>query len=297
MFVYMKISEMQNGVILENIKDFELPHIFECGQCFRWNKEADGSFTGVAFGKVINLKKEDSNVYIDNTNYDEFMNIWYNYFDLGRDYEVIKNKLAKLDETMSTSVEFGHGIRILKQDEWETLISFIISANNRIPMIKRAIEALSKNYGECVGEYKGKKYYSFPKAEDLYQLDINDIQFSGIGFRGKYILNAARLVEGKDIDVYSLKNMDTSAAREQLMLFPGVGPKVSDCIMFFSMDKADAFPIDVWVKRVMEYFYVPEGTSLKKIQSFAQEKFGDIAGFAQQYLFYYARELKIGRKK
>jgi len=293
----MKISEMKNGIILEDVKDFELPHIFECGQCFRWNKQVDGSFTGVAFSKVINLKKENNKLYFDNTNYNEFMDIWYNYFDLDRDYGTIKEKLSNLDETMRTSVKFGHGIRILKQDEWETLISFIISANNRIPMIKRAIEALSENYGEYIGQYKGKKYYSFPKAEDLYQLDIGDIEFSGIGFRGKYILNAAKLVANKDIDIYNLKNKDTNEAREQLMLFPGIGPKVSDCIMFFSMDKDDAFPIDVWVKRVMEYFYVPEGTSLKKIQSFAQEKFGNIAGFAQQYLFYYARELKIGRKK
>ena len=293
----MKIREVENGVVLEDVKDFELPHIFECGQCFRWNKQKDDSYIGVANGKVINLKKEGSDVYIDNTNRDEMENIWYNYFDLNRDYGNIKNQLAELDETMQTSVKFGHGIRILKQDEWETLVSFIISANNRIPMIKRAIEALSENHGQYIGEYKGKKYYSFPKPEALCNLDVTDIQYSGIGFRGKYILNAAKLVADKEVDIYNLRNMSTNDAREQLMIFPGIGPKVSDCIMFFSMDKDDAFPIDIWVKRVMEYFYVPEGTSLKKIQSFAQDKFGGIAGFAQQYLFYYARELKIGRKK
>lgn len=293
----MKIYEVENGVVLEDVKDFELPHIFECGQCFRWNKEDDGSYTGVAFGKVINLRKEGNNVYFDNTSHNEFMDIWHDYFDLKRDYGAIKEQLARLDETMTTSVKFGHGIRILKQDEWELLISFIVSANNRIPMIKKAIEALSKNYGDYIGDYRGKQYYSFPKPEALCNLDITDIQFSGIGFRGKYILSAARLVAEGEIDIFNLKNLSTGEAREKLMLFPGVGPKVSDCIMFFSMDKDDAFPIDIWVKRVMEYFYVDEGTSLKKIQSFAGEKFGDIAGFAQQYLFYYARELKIGRKK
>jgi N-glycosylase/DNA lyase len=293
----MKIYEMENKVVLENVESFELPHIFECGQCFRWNKEEDGSYTGVALGRVINLKKEGKNVYIDNTNYDEFMDIWNDYFDLTRDYKAIKKELADLDETMDTSVKFGHGIRILKQDEWETLISFIVSANNRIPMIKKAIDALSKNYGQYIGEYRGEKYYSFPRPEALYNLEISDIQFSGIGFRGKYILSAAKLVVDHGIDIYNLRNLSTVEAREKLMLFPGIGPKVSDCIMFFSMDKADAFPIDIWVKRVMEYFYVEEGTSLKKIQSFARDKFGDIAGFAQQYLFYYARELKIGRGK
>ncbi|WIF93945.1 DNA-3-methyladenine glycosylase family protein [Caminicella sporogenes] len=292
----MHVKEIENGIVLENIKDFELPHIFECGQCFRWNKEEDGSYTGVAFGKVINLRKEHDKVYIDNTNYNDFKNIWHSYFDLDRDYGKIKEKLSAIDETMKTSVEFGYGIRILKQDEWETLISFIISANNRIPMIKRAIEALSENYGSYIGNYRGKKYYSFPKPEKLYNLSLEDINFKGIGFRGKYILNAAKLVVNKEIDIYNLKNLETFKAREELMKFSGVGPKVSDCVMFFSMDKSDAFPIDVWVKRVMEYFYVPEGTSLKKIQKFAEEKFGNLAGFAQQYLFYYARELKIGKK-
>lgn len=292
----MNIKEIENGVVLEAVEDFELAHVFECGQCFRWNEEKDGSYTGVAFERVINLKKENNNIYIDNTNLEDYQNIWHKYFDLDRNYGEIKNILGNLDETMKTSVEFGHGIRILKQDEWEILISFITSANNRIPMIKKAIEALSENYGEPIGEYRGKKYYGFPKPEKLYNLSLEDIQFKGVGFRGKYILSAAKLVAEKTVDIYNLRNLRTKEAREQLILFPGVGPKVSDCIMLFSMDKEDAFPIDVWVKRVMEYFYVPEGTSLKKIQSFAQDKFGTLAGFAQQYLFYYARELKIKKK-
>ncbi len=287
---------MDNGVVLENVSSFELPHVFECGQCFRWNEESDGSYTGVAFNKVINLKKEGNKIFFHNTSHEDFQNLWYDYFDLNRDYDVIKDRLSNLDDTMKKSVDFGHGIRILKQDEWEMLISFITSANNRIPMIKKAIESLSENLGDFIGEYKGKKYYSFPKPEKLYNLDIDDIQFKGIGFRGKYILSAAKLVVNGDVDIHNLQNLETHEAREELMKFPGVGPKVSDCIMLFSMDKEDAFPIDIWVKRVMEYFYVPEGTSLKSIQTYAQEKFGDIAGFAQQYLFYYARELKIKKR-
>lgn len=292
----MKVREIENGVVLEGVKDFELPHIFECGQCFRWNKEEDGSYTGVAFKRLINLKKEEDKVFINNTTYEDYKNIWHHYFDMDRDYGNIKKTLSGLDETMETAVNFGHGIRILKQDEWETLVSFITSAKNRISMIKKAIEALSKNYGEYIGEYRGRKYYSFPTPESLNGLEVEDIQFKGIGFRGKYILNAAKFVTEKTVDIYKLRDLNTSEVREQLMLFPGVGPKVSDCIMLFSMDKDDAFPIDAWVKRVMEYFYLPEGTGLKKIQKFAQEKFGNLAGFAQQYLFYYARELKIKKK-
>ncbi len=292
----MRIKEIEDGVVLEGVRDFQLPHIFECGQCFRWNEEEDGSYTGVALGKVINLRKEGENVYFHNTNLEEFKGIWHRYFDLDRDYGEIKNRLSNIDDTMKISTEFGHGIRILKQDEWEILISFITSANNRIPMIKKAIEALSENYGEYIGEYRGKKRYSFPKPKALYNLTLDDINFKGIGFRGKYILNAAKFVVDKEVDIYNLKNLTTNEAREELMKFLGIGPKVSDCIMLFSMDKDDAFPIDIWVKRIMEYFYVQEGTSLKKIQKFAQEKFGGLAGFAQQYLFYYARELKIKKK-
>ncbi|RKD29048.1 DNA-3-methyladenine glycosylase family protein [Thermohalobacter berrensis] len=283
-----------NRVIVDDIKDFEPKHIFECGQCFRWNEESDGSYTGVAKKKVINVKKEDNRVIFSNTNRDDFDNIWYNYFDLDRDYGEIKEILAK-DEVLNKAIKFGYGIRILKQDEWETLISFIISANNRIPMIKKAIETLSKRYGEFVGEYNGKKFYSFPTSKTLANLRVDEIKECGTGFRAKYIANAANVVAGKQMDIYRLRNMPTVDARRELIRFSGVGPKVSDCIMLFSMEKYDAFPIDVWVKRVMEYFYLKEDTKLKDIQNYAQDKFGKYAGFAQQYLFYYARELGIGK--
>lgn len=294
----MKYNAYENNgkVIIEGVKDFEPKHIFECGQCFRWNEESDGSFTGVAYNRVINVKKEGNDVILSNTNIEDFKNIWYNYFDLDTDYGEIKKELAK-DSVLKEAIKFGHGIRILKQDEWEILISFIISANNRIPMIKRAIDILSERYGEYIGEYNGKKYYGFPEPGKLKNLTVEEVEDCKTGFRAKYIVSASARVSENEIEIYNLKNLSTEDARTQLMLFAGVGPKVSDCIMLFSMDKQDAFPIDIWVKRIMEYFYLDEETKLKAIQEYAQDKFGKYAGYAQQYLFYYARELGIGKGK
>ncbi|MTI70444.1 MAG: 8-oxoguanine DNA glycosylase [Firmicutes bacterium] len=288
------IIEENNNIIIKNIKNFIPEHIFECGQCFRWKKNEDGSYTVVAYKRVINVFKNGNDLYIRNTNMKDFKEIWYDYFDLDTDYEEIKRKLSN-DKVLKEAIKFGEGIRILNQDEWEILISFIISANNRIPMIKRAIEKLSKEYGEFIETFEGKDYYTFPKAKDLYNLTIEDVKKCSTGFRAKYIVKAAKIVHNKEINLYNIKNLQTDKARKDLMKFSGVGPKVSDCIMLFSMNKRDAFPIDVWVKRIMEYFYLDSDEKLKNIQKYAQNKFMDLAGFAQQYLFYYARELGIGK--
>lgn len=290
----LDIVEKNNGLIIKNITNFEAKHIFDCGQCFRWNEQEDGSYTGVAYNKVINVKSVDNILYIDNCNIKDFNDIWYKYFDFERNYDEIKMKLRN-DKILEKAIKFGYGVRILNQDPWETLISFIISANNGIPRIKKCIEALSESYGKKIGEYKGQTYYSFPEPEILKEMRIEELLKSGVGFRAKYIFNAAVIVGEKQMNIYRMKNLSTEDARKELMLFAGIGPKVSDCIMLFSMEKHDAFPIDVWVKRVMEYFYLPEGSKLKDIQEFAQDKFGAYAGFAQQYLFYYARELKLGK--
>jgi len=291
----MNYSIVENGdKIIVKTNDFDPIHIFECGQCFRWNREEDFSFIGVAFGKILNVKKEDNCIIFSNTNLDEFNDIWFKYFDLGRDYSKIKKKLSK-DPILKEAVNFGSGIRILNQDPFETLISFIISANNGIPRIKKSIELICKRYGDCIGEYNGKKYYSFPTPEVLSKVSMDELRECSVGFRDRYIYSAANMVANGEIDIYNLKYLSINGARDTLMKFPGVGPKVSDCIMLFSMEKHGAFPIDVWVKRVMEYFYLKEDTSLKKIQVYGQEKFKNLAGFAQQYLFYYARELGIGK--
>ena len=292
----MNIIEKDNQIILEGIsEDFEPKHVFEWGQCFRWLREEDGSYTGVVKGKVINVKKENDLIIFDNTNKEDFENIWFDYFDLGRNYGEIKNQLKIMDEYLEKATEFGQGIRILQQDGWEMLISFIISANNRIPMIQRAINNLSERYGKFIDEYRGKKYYAFPTPEELSKVSVEDIRACQTGFRDKYIKSVVDYVNENNEDVLSYRKLDTSECIKELVKFNGVGPKVADCIALFGMQKYDTFPVDVWVKRVMEEFYVEDNLSLPKIRKFALDKFGDLAGFAQQYLFYYARELGIGR--
>ena len=289
----MKVTQQGNTVILEDVKNFNPKHIFECGQCFRWIKQEDDSYTGVAMGKVINVKQEGNKIYLDNTTKEDFDNIWYDYFDLGRDYESMVNTLKVMDEHLEKATEFGEGIRILKQDGWEMLISFIISANNRIPMIQRAINNLSKNFGTYIGEYKNQEYYAFPTPQQLNKATIEEIRACSTGFRDKYIKSTAQIVNDENIDVLEYRKLPTAECLKELLKFNGVGPKVADCIALFGMQKYDTFPVDVWVKRVMQEFYVEEDLSLTKIRKFGIEKFGDLAGFAQQYLFYYEREFGI----
>ena len=280
---------------IENIKSFELADIFDCGQCFRWNEELDKSYTGI-FGKnVLNVKQEpDEEGYkitftgVCNGNIED---ICKNYFDLNRDYEEIKNKLSKIDEFMAQSISYGEGIRILNQDLWEMIISFIISANNNIPRIKGIIERMSKKYGEEI-EFRGKKYYTFPTIEALKNASKEELRTLGMGFRDKYIYETTKIIAEKQVDLESLKNKETKQAREELLKLNGV---VADCILLFStLKRLDVFPIDVWVRRVMNDLYIHNEdetkVSKKQIENLAKEKFGELEGIAQQYLFYWRRE-------
>ncbi|MBZ6006428.1 MULTISPECIES: DNA-3-methyladenine glycosylase family protein [Paraclostridium] len=291
----MKVYEKENSVVIEGALDFDPKHIFECGQCFRWKAEDDGSYTGVAKGRVINVSREGNTVYLKNTNLEDFNTIWKSYFDLETDYAKIKNELKNMDEYLEKATKFGWGIRILRQDPWEMLISFIISSNNRIPMIQKAISNLSREYGTYIGKFNGVDYYDFPTPEQLSKASIADIRACSTGFRDKYIKATTERVISENEDVYNYENLGTEDCRKKLMEFNGVGPKVCDCIALFGMQKYDTFPVDVWVKRVMQEFYVEDDMSLPKIRKYAIDKFEDLSGFAQQYLFYYARELGIGR--
>lgn len=288
---FKEAIEESGKVILKDVKNFELPHIFDCGQCFRWNRQDNNNYIGVAFGKVIEIEKRNNDVVIYNTDLKDFNDIWLNYFDLERDYSAIKEEFEK-DELLKKAVEFGVGIRILQQDPFEMLISFIISANNRIPMIKRAIENISKVFGKSI-KYKGNTYYAFPTLEEFRRATVEDIEALGVGFRAKYIYKALEDLSNGTYDLNAIKQSDDDGCHEGLKNFNGVGPKVADCIMLFSMGKYSAFPVDVWVKRAMQFFYVAPDVSLPKIREFAREKFGSLSGFAQQYLFYYARENNI----
>ncbi|MEL7646572.1 MAG: DNA glycosylase [Sedimentibacter sp.] len=290
----MKITEKENKIVIDDVKDFEITHIFDCGQCFRWNREEDGSYTGVVGKNVINVKQEGSRVIFDNVSMKDYEMYVKNYFDMDTDYGLIKT-MINTDEIMDKAICFGSGIRILNQDEWETMISFMISANNRIPMIKKVIENLSKMFGEYIQEYRGRDYYAFPSAEKLAGAGVDKIMECRAGFRSPRIKEAAaRFLKEKDT-VYSLKGKSYQEGLDYLKSYCGIGDKVANCILLFSMKQFDTFPVDVWVRRVMQTLYVDKDTSDKDIRSFAESKFGKLSGYAQQYLFYYARELNIGK--
>jgi len=289
----MKIIEKDNMLIIEDIKDFNTTHIFDCGQCFRWNKEEDGSYTGVVSGKVINVSQLGTKVIFDNLTLDDY-HIVKDYFDLDTDYEKIKEKVST-DDIMKKAIDFGCGIRILNQDEWETMISFMISANNRIPMIKKVIENLSCKFGNFITSYRGRDYYSFPTPEQLAEAPVDKIIECKAGFRAPRIKDAAERFLNERDTIYDLKNKSYQEGLDYLKTYSGIGDKLANCILLFSMKQFDTFPVDVWVRRVMQTLYVDKDTSDKEIRRFAEEKFGDFSGYAQQYLFYYARELNVGK--
>ncbi len=299
---YTNIIEKENSIVLENVKDFNIKQILECGQCFRWEMITDTNYIVVAYRRVIEIIQEDSTVTILNTNIND---LWKDYFDLNVNYEEVKIELSK-DELLKKSVEFGYGIRILNQDPFEILISFIISARNSIPSIMKTIKKISERWGDKI-EYKGNTYYAFPTPNQLKDVTLEEIKETGASFRSKYIVDTISKVnavieaksngtldeELKQFDLDYIKSLPVDECHKALQNFMGVGAKVADCIMLFSMGKHSAFPVDVWIKRAMIHFYLAPDVSLNKIRVFGREKFGELAGLAQQYLFYYARENNI----
>ena len=280
---------------IENIDSFELADIFDCGQCFRWNKQDDGSYTGVFKNNVMNVQKSGDTVTFKGICDGNIEEIVRDYFDLDRDYDEIKEQLSKIDENVKTSIEYGKGIRILNQDLWEMIISYIISANNNIPRIKGIIERLSKAYGKEI-DWNGEKYYSFPTAEELKDVTVEDFRKIGTGFRDIRLYETTHMILDGKVNLEQLQNNpNTLEVREQLLSLSGVGPKVADCILLFStLKRFEVFPIDVWVRRVMNELYIknPDENKVnkKEIEKLAKEKFGNLAGIAQQYLFYWKRE-------
>ena len=282
--------------ILKNLETFNLKDIFECGQCFRWNEQEDGSYTGIWKENVVNIKKEGQDyIFTGICKTENLEEEIHTYFDMDRNYEEIKENLSHIDNYMKDSIQYGKGIRILNQDLWETIISFIISANNNIPRIKGIIERLSKTYGKQI-KWNGKIYYTFPTPEELKNVTVEQYRALGLGFRDIRLYETTKMIlEGK-VDLKELEeNPNTTEVREKLSTLSGVGPKVADCILLFSdLKRLEVFPIDVWVRRVMNDLYIRNEdetkVNKKQIEKIAKEKFGDLAGLAQQYLFYWRRE-------
>lgn len=258
-------------------KDFLPLHTFDCGQCFRWNENADGSFTGVASKRAVNLAYDGKVIKIEGATKDDEA-FWREYLDVDRDYSAIKERVSKND-VMKEAVKFGSGIRILKQEFFESLLSFIISQRSSIPKIKGCIEKMCAAYGEEIS-FEGKRCFSFPDAEALRDVKEADYAAFGVGYRAKYLEKAVSDVLSGKIDEKIIRSLPTVDARNALLDIFGVGNKVADCVLLFGLSRFDSFPVDVWVKRAMdEYFDGQDGFGL----------FGEDSGFAQQYLFYKMR--------
>ena len=322
------------------VKDFHLDHIFDCGQCFRWNRADDGSWTGIAGGRVARMRMEPAadpsgkispaegiltieGIPLPGESEADFTTFWKGYLDLDRDYGKIKRSLGRGDAAMRRAIKAGAGIRILNQDLWETMVSFIISQNNNIPRIKGCIEAVCREFGRelehvpknifdtvrqdsasegndlaaeldtvsgmsnCV---ESEKWYTIPGPEVLAELTRADLDGCKLGYRAPYLIETAKQVVrmgGMEAVEEQLKQAeDVIGALED---FAGVGPKVASCIALFGVGRYDAFPIDVWMKRAMHTVYGIE--KVKEMERYAAEHFGRYGGFAQQYLFYYIRGL------
>lgn len=292
---------MKNVVMLGHLDHFDVRQILESGQVFRFEKITDQSYILIAKQKLIKLAQheESSSVMVYNTNISELDEVWSHYLDIDTNYAEIAKVLSAKDEHMAKAVEFGQGIRILKQDPWEMLISFIISQNKAIPHIKECIKNITMRYGKPIEEEgENGPYYTFPTPEELKDATEEALRECKVGFRAPYILDACHKVLNEEIILNDLYLLPAEAAKEKLMSIKGVGPKIADCILLFAYSKMELFPTDVWIKRVVEGLYF-EGREMKlgEIQKFAKEYFGDLAGYAQQYLFFYGRENALFTEK
>ncbi|MBE6581656.1 MAG: DNA-3-methyladenine glycosylase 2 family protein [Ruminococcaceae bacterium] len=274
---------MANSVSFNRPEHFDLDLIFDCGQSFRFVKSSDCSYSGIAFGKAVDFIQDDDKITIVGADECDFESIWKSYLALDIDYSALRDEIVSSrpdDEVLKNAMEFGSGIRLLRQEKWETLCSFIISQNNNIPRIRSLVESLSREYGDKIESYSVGDFYSFPSAERVAEIGIDKLRALKVGFRAPYIHDAATKVASGEIDLDALDKLPTDELLNALMSIKGVGLKVASCVALFAYGRLDCFPIDVWVKRVLEKYY-PDG--------FDHTALPNTAGLVQQYLFYYER--------
>ncbi len=285
-------------VTVEGLTHFDVGQIFDCGQCFRF-EAVEGTthekeFSGVAFGRFVSFAQDKDSLTVYGSNLNDFESIWKRYLDLDRDYGAVAQSICdfKQSDVLTAAAEYGQGIRILSQDPFESVISFVISQNNNIPRIKKIIEALCLRCGDKIEASPALAKHaspacslcSFPTAEAIYALGVDGLFALKTGFRAKYIYDAAEKFLDGSLSFEKIKaERDTCRAVELLCEVKGIGPKVASCALLFGFNKYDAFPVDVWMKKVGEKYFPDEGASI------SGSSFGEYAGIAQQYLFYYER--------
>ncbi len=268
--LYEKIC---GGVLLKKPL-FDLARTLDCGQAFRWVQTGENEWHGVAFSRALTLRKCENGIEFLGTTAEDFENIWSEYFDLSRDYDILCERFMQ-DSHLKTAVTECGGIRVLNQEPWEAICSFIISANNNIPRIKGIIDRLCRLFGDDLGNGD----FSFPSAQKIADAGIDALAPIRAGFRAKYIIDAAEKVSKGEIDFEKIRTSSLCEARDELIKIKGVGEKVAQCAMLYGFGKTDAFPVDVWVKRIVEELY-PDGLP---------ECMGEEKGIAQQYLFHWRR--------
>lgn len=292
----MQIIQKENNIILKDTTDFHVGQTLECGQCFHLKKLGDNEYGLSAFGKLLHIEQTKDSVILYNTTEEEYRRIWEAYFDLKRDYSEIKRMLLSVDKKLGDAIGSMWGVRILKQDFFETLISFIISQNKQIPHIKQIVADISKAHGTVLGEIKGEVFYSFPDCHTLKAVGEEELRRLKTGFRAPYICDAAKKVCDGGITEEALRPLKAREVMNRLMEIKGVGEKVASCVMLFGLGMREEFPVDVWIKRIMEELYFHKETSREEIRAKAMELYGSYGGYAQQYLFYYGRVNQIGKK-
>ncbi len=270
----MKYKITERGAEFTLSDGFDLKNTFECGQCFRWSENEDGSYSGIVRGKKARVYKDSDNVIIEGSDEKDFENIWRKYFDTDCDYHAIREEIKQLCPQVSCAVESTDGIRILSQEPWEALCSFIISQNNNIPRIRGIVKRLCENFGENIG---GE--YSFPSAEALSDLQPEDLSVLRAGFRARYIIDAAKKVSSGEVNLVKMYEAPIGECRKELMTITGVGVKVAECTLLYGLHRMEAFPIDVWMKKALAADF----------SGVTPEVLGKTAGIAQQYIFHYMR--------
>ena len=278
----MKYKIEGKNIIVSDVKCLDIELCIFCGQAFRWKKNNDNSFHGIVDGKVTDIEQTDSEIIFRNTSMEDFENLWKDYFDFDSDYENYC-KILSVDENIKKACDEYYGIRILHQKPWEALCSFIISQNNNIPRIMGIIDRLCENFGEKINDGN----YAFPSYKSLENLSVDDFAPLRAGFRHKYIVDAVKKICSGEVDLEKIKDMPIEEARAELMKIKGVGAKVAECTLLYGFGRKEAFPVDVWVKKIMAEMY-PDGLP---------ECCRNIEGIAQQYLFHWRRNSDLFKDK
>ena len=279
----MQYRQTPQGILIEDAGEFDLAQTLDCGQCFRWEPVGENAYQGIAMGRCLLVARQEAGVLLKGCTWEEFNTLWRPYFDLDRDYARIRRRLGRGDPILRQACAYAPGLRLLRQEPFEALCSFILSQNNRIPRIKAIISRLCALLGEPLEPLESLPNtpgaYAFPTPQRLAGASVEELSPLRCGYRAAYLLDAAQQVAGGRLDLAETAALPLEDARRRLMEIKGVGNKVADCVLLYGMHRLDAFPMDVWIKRAMAHLYPGE----------TAERFGPYAGIAQQYLFHYSR--------